>query len=79
MTFTLRPADEAEGQVLWAKVALAGLVGFVLPVFEPYPYIPVDPLVSFSRLSIEVLLVLNAVLRSRFPIPTQSKQLLYFP
>lgn len=79
MTFTLRPADEAEGQVLWAKVALVGLAGFVLPIFEPYPYIPVDPLVSFSRLNIEVLLVFNATFRSRSPMPTQSKQLLYFP
>ncbi|KAI0775462.1 ABC transporter type 1, transmembrane domain-containing protein [Irpex lacteus] len=45
-TFTLHPADEAEGQILWAKVALAGLAGFVLPIFEPYPYIPVDPFAS---------------------------------
>lgn len=45
-TFTLHPADEAEGQILWAKVALAGLAGFILPIFEPYPYIPVDPFVS---------------------------------
>ncbi|KAI0798592.1 hypothetical protein BC629DRAFT_232884 [Irpex lacteus] len=53
MTFILRPADEAEGQILWAKVALAGLVGFVLPVFEPYPYIPVDPLEPFPDANLE--------------------------
>ncbi|KAI0703637.1 hypothetical protein BC835DRAFT_1262769 [Cytidiella melzeri] len=41
MTFTLRPADEAEGRVLWVKTALATLA-VVLPLFEPYPYIPVD-------------------------------------
>lgn len=48
MTFTLRPADEAEGDILWAKVALAFIAAVVLPGFEPYPYIPVDPSVSVS-------------------------------
>lgn len=46
MTFTLAPKDEAEGRVLWAKVALAAFVGAVEPIFEPYPYIPYDPAVS---------------------------------
>lgn len=40
MTFTLRPCDEAEGSILWTKIALLGLAGVVLPLFEPYPYIP---------------------------------------
>ncbi|KAI0685987.1 hypothetical protein BC835DRAFT_1420713 [Cytidiella melzeri] len=48
MTFTLRPADEAEGRVLWVKVALATLA-VVLPLFEPYPYIPVDPTDPFPE------------------------------
>ncbi|KAI0775463.1 hypothetical protein BC629DRAFT_1595092 [Irpex lacteus] len=43
LTFTLRPADEAEGKLLWIKVTLALLAGIVLPALEPYPYIPVDP------------------------------------
>ena len=42
MTFTLRPRDEAEGPVLFVKVALAGLAGILLPLFEPYPYIRYD-------------------------------------
>ena len=42
MTFTLRPADEAEGAFLWAKVALLLFIGVVVPMCEPYPYIPVD-------------------------------------
>ena len=46
MTFTLRPADEAEGRALWGKVALALLSGVILPALEPYPYIPVDATVS---------------------------------
>lgn len=45
MTFTLRPADEAEGDILWAKIALLIFVSTVEPLFEPYPYIPVDPTV----------------------------------
>ena len=45
MTYTLEPKDGAEGNLLWAKLALAALVGFVLPVFEPYPYVPYDPTV----------------------------------
>ena len=46
LTFTLRPADEAEGSIMWVKLTLALLAGFILPFFEPYPYIPVDPAVS---------------------------------
>lgn len=42
LTFTLRPLDEAEGRVLWVKVALAGLAGILAPVLEPYPYTPYD-------------------------------------
>lgn len=47
MTFTLQPADSAEGDLLWAKVAVASLVA-LLPLFEPYPYIPYDPAVRIS-------------------------------
>lgn len=43
MTFTLRPADEAEGVLLWAKVALSAFAGLVEPVFEPYPFMPLNP------------------------------------
>lgn len=46
MTFPLRPVDEAEGGILWAKVALVMFISLVEPAFEPYPYIPVDPKVS---------------------------------
>ena len=44
MTFTLHPIDSAEGDLLWAKVAVAAFVA-LLPLFEPYPYIPYDPAV----------------------------------
>lgn len=46
MTFTLQPKDGAEGDLLWAKVALLAFVGVFLPLFEPYPYVPYDPAVS---------------------------------
>ena len=42
MTFTLRPADEDEGAILWVKIALMLVVGVLVPMCEPYPYVPVD-------------------------------------
>lgn len=48
ITFTLFPLDSAEGALLWTKLALAVLSGVVLPLIEPYPYIPVDPSVCRS-------------------------------
>ena len=46
MTVTLHPRDTHEGRVLWAKMALTGVASILLPLFEPYPYIPVDPKAS---------------------------------
>ena len=46
MTFTVQPKDGYEGQLLWVKVALAGFVGVLEPLLEPYPYIPYDQEVS---------------------------------
>ena len=48
ITFSLLPLDSAEGALLWTKLALAVLSGVVLPLIEPYPYIPVDPSVCRS-------------------------------
>jgi hypothetical protein len=42
-TFTLAPADAAEGALLWAKVLLSVVGAIVLPLIEPYPYMPLDP------------------------------------
>lgn len=50
MTFTLEPKDSAEGDLLWAKIAFLALVGALLPLFEPYPYVPYDPTVSLAVL-----------------------------
>lgn len=42
VTFTTHPEDEAEGALLWAKIGLVFFIGIIEPLFEPYPYIPVD-------------------------------------
>lgn len=43
LTFTLCPADDADGMLLWVEVALVALSGVLIPLFEPYPYVPLDP------------------------------------
>ena len=43
MTFALRPLDEAEGKILWVKIALATWAGVLGPACEPYPYLPLHP------------------------------------
>lgn len=45
-TFTLRPADEAEGWLIWTKLALLSFVAVVVPLMVPRQYIPIDPQVS---------------------------------
>jgi hypothetical protein len=44
VTYDLMPLDPTT-PLLWAQVFLA-LTSAALPAFEPYAYIPVDPLVS---------------------------------
>jgi hypothetical protein len=51
LTFVYAPADGHEGALLWIKLALAAMTGVLLPLFEPFPYIPFDPIVKFSRSS----------------------------
>ncbi|KAJ3543408.1 hypothetical protein NM688_g5857 [Phlebia brevispora] len=43
MTFTLRPLDEAEGILLWIKIALSSIIAVIIPLLEPYPYVPANP------------------------------------
>lgn len=50
MTYTLIPADAEEGTLLWVKVALVTFVSLIEPLFEPYPFEPVDPQVSHKGL-----------------------------
>lgn len=44
-TFTLTPADAAEGPMLWAKLSVLSVAAVVVPLFMPRQYVPVDPLV----------------------------------
>jgi hypothetical protein len=48
ITFAYSPADGHEGWLFWAKLGLSALGGIVVPMSEPYPYIPLDPAVSSS-------------------------------
>jgi hypothetical protein len=50
MTYTSVPQDEAEGYLLWVKVSLAVLAGVVVPLLQPYPYVPLDPKVCIPVL-----------------------------
>ena len=38
-----RPADAAEGSVLWIKIALLAFTPVFVPLFVPRKYIPLDP------------------------------------
>ncbi|KAI0365037.1 P-loop containing nucleoside triphosphate hydrolase protein [Pilatotrama ljubarskyi] len=42
-TVDLSPQDEAEGFLLWAKLALLTLSGVIIPLNSPRKYIPLDP------------------------------------
>ncbi|KAH9939279.1 uncharacterized protein BXZ73DRAFT_99483 [Epithele typhae] len=42
-TFTLVPADAAEGALLWAKLGLLSFAAVFVPLFIPHQYVPVDP------------------------------------
>lgn len=42
-TYHLSPQDEAEGDLIWAKIALMFFTGLVIPLCVPRIYMPVDP------------------------------------
>jgi len=42
-TYTKQPADEEEGQILYAKLTVLCLTAVVIPLFIPRIYTPVDP------------------------------------
>ena len=43
MTYTLVPADRAEGALLWVKLGLVTFAGVVIPLTVPRAYVPLDP------------------------------------
>jgi hypothetical protein len=55
ITFAYTPADAREGWFLWTKIALAAVGAIVVPMLEPYPYIPLDPSVRRFSLVCDVL------------------------
>jgi hypothetical protein len=46
LTFIYAPADDVTA-LLWAKLALSATASIVVPLFEPFPYIPLDPTVRY--------------------------------
>jgi hypothetical protein len=50
LTFVFAPADAHEGWLIWIKIALVGVASFIVPVCEPFPYIPIDPEVPALQL-----------------------------
>ena len=42
-TFTLQPADAAEGPLCWAKIGILTAAAVVIPLTVPRQYVPVDP------------------------------------
>ena len=42
-TVLLSPADEAEGPLMWAKLALLSVAGVIIPLTIPRKYEPVNP------------------------------------
>ena len=75
MTFTLKPDDNAEGGILWARVALAALSGVVEPLLEPYPNLHLDAKVSLNDCetpTIQWLTFLEELTRSPNPEETAS-------
>ncbi|KZT67587.1 P-loop containing nucleoside triphosphate hydrolase protein [Daedalea quercina L-15889] len=42
-TFTLQPADSAEGGLLWAKFSVLTIAGVAVPLIVPRQYTPADP------------------------------------
>lgn len=52
LTYDLRPQDPTTAG-LWLQILFAGIGGILLPVFEPHPYIPVDPLRPQAEVNLE--------------------------
>ncbi|KAF8515057.1 hypothetical protein BU17DRAFT_76921 [Hysterangium stoloniferum] len=52
-TFTLRPADEGQGWLLWSRLGLATFAGLFVPLVIPRIYTPVDPLNLSKHLNTE--------------------------
>ena len=47
-TFSLTPMDQAEGWLLWVKIALLTMAAVVIPLIMPRHHIPIDPEVRIN-------------------------------
>ena len=54
-TVNLKPVDGDEGALLWAKLALLSLTGFIVPTIIPRKYVPVNPQVRGELLVLRLL------------------------
>ncbi|KAF8528008.1 P-loop containing nucleoside triphosphate hydrolase protein [Hysterangium stoloniferum] len=52
-TFTLRPADEGQGWLLWSRLGLVTFVGVFIPLAVPRIYTPVNPLNPSKEINTE--------------------------
>jgi hypothetical protein len=41
-TFTLQPKDNG-GKILWGIIIMSSFAGIIIPLLEPYPYVPATP------------------------------------
>jgi hypothetical protein len=46
LTFSLHPQDAGEGVLLWIKIGLLVFAGTIIPLLQPFHYVPVDASVS---------------------------------
>ncbi|KAJ7750388.1 hypothetical protein DFH07DRAFT_1062096 [Mycena maculata] len=79
------PRDLSEGWLLWARVALLGMIAIVLPLVEPRQYTPVDPLnpmpvpnaeQTASILSLVLYFFLDHVIFLAYRLPSLSHDML---
>jgi hypothetical protein len=52
-TYTMQPADIAEGWLMWTKLAVLSFTALLIPLLIPRPYVPVDPKVCRFEFSIK--------------------------
>lgn len=70
-TFTLAPADGDEANLLWAKIALSGIAGILVPFLEPYVYLPFEASVSHTHSLRQYYLRISSRIRRKLLIPSR--------
>jgi hypothetical protein len=78
VTSVFVPADGGEGWLLWAKVAFAGVAAIIVPVCEPFPYIPLDPKVRAMSTNVESGILRRTQNSQSVAAPSQTAPLIGF-